>query len=350
MNGPQIVRTVPAVSEPSRFRYILREYFLIQSIIGFIAATAASRRPRQHRGISHVRRQRNNRNESAAGAIARSGANRGRDRMGGQHLGHPRRGHRGRLHRLQQRHRAGAEELRGGRLDLRLRARDQGVFRLRRLRQRLLAQHHRAARHPDRRRDRACAAWLGDNTECLLPTSSSDQLGYGEVKEDLYDFYAFGPRDTFYDSLADSFNQAVAQLAQVNPDKPWAIAGHSLGGALATLGAIDAVVGSTYNGPNNPNPLLVTFGSLHVGLESFKEQFKLQVPQTLRFANLCDFVPSLVSLEPFTNPKPYEHVGVECTFIWQKWDDWANHSMDLYLETIRDHMGVIKVGPRHYPE
>jgi len=190
----------------------------------------------------------------------------------------------------------------------------------------------------------------GDNTECLLPTSSSDQLGYGEVKEDLYDFYAFGPRDTFYDSLADSFNQAVAQLAQVNPDKPWAIAGHSLGGALATLGAIDAVVGSTYNGPNNPNPLLVTFGSLHVGLESFKEQFKLQVPQTLRFANLCDFVPSLVSLEPFTNPKPYEHVGVECTFIWQKWDDWANHSMDLYLETIRDHMGVIKVGPRHYPE
>lgn len=61
-------------------------------------------------------------------------------------------------------------------------------------------------------------------------------------------------------------------------------------------------------------------------------------------------MPSFVALEPGP-PTSYVHVGIECTFVWQKWDDWAKHSMEFtYLPTVRDYWSVIKVGPRNYPQ
>jgi hypothetical protein len=188
----------------------------------------------------------------------------------------------------------------------------------------------------------------GTNTACKLPSSNPTQT-YGNVKENFYDFYT----DTdggLVDSLASSFNSAVSQVAAKNPNKPWFIGAHSLGGALATLGALDAYISSSYGG-STLKPWLATFGSLHVGDQSFANAFNPIVPQTFRFANLCDFVPSLVSLEPDTPTDPYVHVGGEFTFVWQTWDDWGNHSMEnIYLPTILNYMSVIKYGPREYPQ
>jgi hypothetical protein len=188
----------------------------------------------------------------------------------------------------------------------------------------------------------------GTNTPCLLPSGSSNPQTYGNVKEDLYNFYTATDAG-FYISMGASFNAAVQSIAAANPGKPWYIAAHSLGGALATLAALDAVVSNSYGNPSVP-PVLVTFGSLHLGDQSFVDAYGYNVP-TFRFANLCDFVPSLVSLEPGTTTDPYEHVGLECTFVWQTWDDWGNHSMqNIYLPVVQNYLDVIKLGPRQYPQ
>ena len=56
-------------------------------------------------------------------------------------------------------------------------------------------------------------------------------------------------------------------------------------------------------------------GSLHVGDQSFASVYGPLVPASVRVANLCDFVPSLVSLEPVTPTDPYVHVGTEAAFV-----------------------------------
>lgn len=188
----------------------------------------------------------------------------------------------------------------------------------------------------------------GTDTACQLPSNNPTQ-SYGNVKQDLYDFYT-GTDDGIFQSLGASFNKAVGQLAKTNPGKPWIVTAHSLGGALAALGALDAVVSGSYGG-SSPTPWLVTFGSLHLGDQSFATAFQTKVPTAFRFANLSDFVPSLVSLTPGTPTDPYVHVGLECTFTWQTWDDWGNHSMaNIYLPVVSDYLSVIHLGPRQYPE
>jgi hypothetical protein len=190
----------------------------------------------------------------------------------------------------------------------------------------------------------------GTNTPCMLP-SANPTRNFGNVKQNFYDFYTYTDEGLFY-SLGASLNMAVRKVAQINPGKIWIVVAHSLGGPLATLGALDAYVSGSYTG-STLKPWLVTFGSVHLGVQSFATAFNQQLQQVWRFANLCDFVPSIVALEPPATPPtdPYVHVGTPCTFIWQKWDNWANHSMEFtYLATVRDHFSVIHPGARQYPQ
>jgi hypothetical protein len=99
------------------------------------------------------------------------------------------------------------------------------------------------------------------------------------------------------------------------------------------------------------SPLVFTFGSLHVGDKSFATAYNSNVPHTYRIANLCDFVPTMVSLEPVTPSDPYVHVGLPGTFVWQTWDDWGNHSLaTIYQPMVQSHWGTIRWGPRNYPQ
>ncbi len=168
------------------------------------------------------------------------------------------------------------------------------------------------------------------NTPCTLPVdpSATNPQSYGNVKQSLYNFYATGPDplSTYDDSLASSFNTAVQAVAASSSASMWYVAGHSLGGPMATLGALDAYLNGSF-GSNQPT--LVTFGGLHLGDLSFVTDYMNELPQGLRIANQCDFVPSLVALEPSGTPPsdPYAALGQPGTFVWQNWDDWANHSM-----------------------
>jgi hypothetical protein len=77
----------------------------------------------------------------------------------------------------------------------------------------------------------------------------------------------------------------------------WYFAGHSLGGALITLSALDAVANNWFEPQTFPETTVYTYGSLHVGDQDFATAFAQQVPQAYRVANLADWVPSLVGLE-----------------------------------------------------
>lgn len=177
---------------------------------------------------------------------------------------------------------------------------------------------------------------------CVLPAGSGQQ--YGQAAQGVYDFYT-GNDEGLVTSLADSFKAAVSNL---DGSYDWYVGAHSLGGAVATLAALDAVVSGSYNN-SQATPRLYTFGSLHVGDAEFASLFPSSVPDAYRVANLADWVPAFTGAE--ADAPGYVHVGLECTFLWQTWADWGNHSLvNIYLETVRNHPGVIQFGPRQYPQ
>ncbi len=188
----------------------------------------------------------------------------------------------------------------------------------------------------------------GNNTSCMLP-SSSPTTSYGNVNKDLYDFYIKEDLG-FVTSLAKSCLNAIQATAKANSNQnaPWFIGAHSLGGAMASLAALDAVVSGLLK-QNNTG--VITYGSLHVGDESWSTAYGQSGPPSLRVANLCDFVPSMVSLEPVTPTDPYIHVGYPGTFTWQTWDDWGNHSLaNIYQPIVTSYWNLIQWGDQTYPQ
>jgi len=95
-------------------------------------------------------------------------------------------------------------------------------------------------------------------------------------------------------------NSLVASLATLKfnqPVKSITICGHSLGGALATLVALDVAATTTFK-----NPTAYTYASPRTGDPTFASAYNKAVPNTFRIANRSDLVPKL----PL--PPMYEHV------------------------------------------
>lgn len=183
----------------------------------------------------------------------------------------------------------------------------------------------------------------GTNTPCLLPSQGTNPASYGMVNEDLYDFYAYG------DGFVPLASSCLSAIAAQPSNLPWIMGSHSLGGAMLSLAAFDAIASGTLT----TAPFVMTFGSLHVGDATFAQNYMMNLPASYRVANLCDFVPSMVSLEPVTPTDPYVHVGIPGTFVWQTWDDWGNHSLaNIYLPMVESMpwWNLIKWGPRQYPQ
>jgi len=89
-------------------------------------------------------------------------------------------------------------------------------------------------------------------------------------------------------SMASTFTAAYARLRAAHPRGPTYILGHSMGGALAHLAALDL------RAAFDPEDLRVfTFGSPRVGNSVFSEFFDQRVAQSWRFTHNRDAVPSL---------------------------------------------------------
>jgi len=176
----------------------------------------------------------------------------------------------------------------------------------------------------------------GVNTDCILTPSTTN---YGQVNQSLFQLYTQSAKGV--ESLTSSVISAVSQFDR---SLPLFVSAHSLGGPMATFAALDIDSNAAYTG----SITLYTFASLHVGVQSFATAFNGTSIETFRIANLCDFVPSLVGLS--ADDPSYVHVGLPCTFVWQTWGDWGNHSMaNIYQPTVNNHWDVIQTGDLQYP-
>jgi hypothetical protein len=109
-----------------------------------------------------------------------------------------------------------------------------------------------------------------------------------------------------YETVSIGTAADAARLTKSLPTLPWTqqvetltICGHSLGGALATLAALDIAVNSV--APFH-DPTAFTYASPRTGDTQFATKYNQIVTNTFRVANDLDLVPRL----PL--PPPYEHV------------------------------------------
>ncbi|MDM8519968.1 lipase family protein [Anaerolineales bacterium HSG6] len=99
-----------------------------------------------------------------------------------------------------------------------------------------------------------------------------------------------------------SIRESIIEVAKDTPHKKITCTGHSLGGALATLCVLDLAC-------NVPNKQVssYTYGSPKVGGPDFVKLYNQKVPQSYRFVNGPDIVPTIPVDIPFL--VDYDHVG-----------------------------------------
>lgn len=128
--------------------------------------------------------------------------------------------------------------------------------------------------------------------------------------------------------------QIMDTLNVLDSSKQLYITGHSLGGALAILCAIDAAVNTPYK-----NPTMYNFGSPRVGSPQFAQAYNEIVGDSARIVNTNDPVPLLppaLIRPPFSNELIYyKHVGGMIPFAVQKGSIMRNHIIESYMDGIR---------------
>lgn len=109
-------------------------------------------------------------------------------------------------------------------------------------------------------------------------------------------------------------------LKEVAPRTRLTVLGHSLGGAMAVLGAVDLASNSGF-----ANVDVCTIGGPRVGKIRFRKNFNKLIPRCFRLTNQGDIVPHVPSVATAWN-----HVGLE---IPVKGSGGSNaHSLDAYLD------------------
>ena len=139
--------------------------------------------------------------------------------------------------------------------------------------------------------------WIHDAQ--FLPTRCPFNPGIGHTEDGFTCMYKSMKVGT--DDAALPVAEALPKLPFKRPVTSLTICGHSLGGALATLLALDVAV-NTVNPNFNFPPTVYTYASPRAGDDSFVALYNHVVPNTFRIANRVDLVPKL----PL--PPLYDHV------------------------------------------
>ena len=137
--------------------------------------------------------------------------------------------------------------------------------------------------------------WIQDAKFLTVPCPFL--AGAGTTEDGFTDMYksmaiGVGPE-------AASVTTSLDTLEWLTPVSSLSICGHSLGGALATLFALD--VAANADAPFN-DPAVYTYASPRTGDTTFANMYNHLVPNTTRIANRVDLVPKL----PL--PPLYDHV------------------------------------------
>ncbi|UUZ92076.1 lipase family protein [Paenibacillus sp. P25] len=121
----------------------------------------------------------------------------------------------------------------------------------------------------------------------------------------------------------------LAALSRLDPGKTLYITGHSLGGALAVLCAVDIAANTGFKSPG-----VYTYGSPRVGDSVFAKAFAERIGASHRIHNRFDLVtqPPLYYKSPKTGTLyPYIHVKHAYPLAFQKGSVPANHLLDNYF-------------------
>jgi hypothetical protein len=135
--------------------------------------------------------------------------------------------------------------------------------------------------------------WIHDADFLLVPCPFL--AGAGHTEDGFTAMYL--SMTTSLDPACPSATRALATLPFPRPVTSLTICGHSLGGALATLLALDVAANTAFK-----TPLIYTYASPRTGGPQFAATYNQVVTNTFRIAGRLDLVPKL----PL--PPLYEHV------------------------------------------
>jgi predicted lipase len=136
--------------------------------------------------------------------------------------------------------------------------------------------------------------WAQDARFLLVPCPFL--VGAGQTEDgftSVYSSFAVSPT-----AGSPSLTKSFATLQWRSSPQSLTICGHSLGGALATLLALDVAANTTFS-----SPTVCTYASPRTGDSSFVNTYDHVVQRTTRIANRMDLVPKL----PL--PPLYDHVS-----------------------------------------
>jgi triacylglycerol lipase len=122
-------------------------------------------------------------------------------------------------------------------------------------------------------------------------------------------------------------------LNRLPSDLPLTITGHSLGGALATLCAVDVTANTSFK-----FPVVYTYGAPRVGDPTFAKSYSDQVTDSYRVQNKFDVVPRLPP-QVYKLPKRettyyYMHVQEEAPLTFHNGSVSANHVISSYYTAL----------------
>lgn len=162
------------------------------------------------------------------------------------------------------------------------------------------------------------AEWL-ENITALLEDYTNPALNspMGQVHTGFHQVYK---------SLVDPLPLEV--FRKLDPAKPCYVSGHSLGGAIAILAALDAALQIPQL---QPQLRLYTYANPRVGNIDFVNAYHQRLPNNYRIVNLADTVPLV---PPTKLNGVYAHVGQKWAFLSQNDDLLPNHQIDIYRHAI----------------
>lgn len=136
-------------------------------------------------------------------------------------------------------------------------------------------------------------------------------------------------------------SKLIDVVRQLDPTIPCYITGHSLGGAVATLSAMEIAL----NVPEIRQQIrLYTYAAPRIGDRIFAQAHSQLIPNSYRIVNLSDSVPLVPPIRianKFTTAN-YAHVGQKWSFTNQFGDVLLNHVVDTYRAAIELNQEIIQ--------
>jgi triacylglycerol lipase len=128
-------------------------------------------------------------------------------------------------------------------------------------------------------------------------------------------------------------NKILNTLKKCSNHKTLYITGHSLGGGIAVLHALDAACNLHFN-----NLVMVNFGGPRVGNPQFCAMYNRRLYASFRIVNTFDLIPKLppgTLYWPIDKVFHYKHVKAGINLAEQKGTVHLNHSLDTYIEGLK---------------